>query len=359
MRAAAAHFHVIDLIKAVACNLIVLHHLAFYGPMSDVARPLNPELFEWLEDHARVAVHAFLAMGGFLAAKSLAGAKAAVAPAHALAQRFLKLVPPFMVAMLLAVAASLLASAWMTHDSISPPPTLGQVVAHAFLLHGVLGYESLSAGAWYVAIDFQLFAMLTVILWLTRRGPRWLAPAAVAGGAAASLMVFNLDPAWDVWGLYFFGSYALGALAWWASEHSRDALGAAILTGVIMLLGGVALEFAFRSRITLALATALLLVLACRGGLRLPARSLPLASFLGRISYAVFLVHFPVCLVVNAAFIRFAPAIPEVQAAGMLLAWAASIGAGAAFHRWVELPLASLSPARRGSGNAVPAAVVN
>ena len=346
----ASHFRIFDLLKAIACNLIVLHHLAFYGPMVDVAQPLMPAVFEWLEDHARIAVHAFLTMGGFLAARSLSQEHAAVeAPLRALWRRFLKLVPPFMAAMALAVAASLLASQWMTHDSISTMPTVAQVLAHAFLLHSVLGIESLSAGAWYVAIDFQLFAMMTLILWMAGRStmPTWLAPLAVAACTAASLLVFNLNPDWDVWAPYFFGSYGLGALAWWACERARTTAGVTVITGVILLLGALALGVEFRSRIAVALGTAVLLVLACRGLIRVPGQDTRLVGFLGRISYAVFLVHFPFSLVVNAAFTRFAPMLPEVQAAGMFAAWMASIAVGAAFHRWVEQPLARLTDASR------------
>lgn len=344
----APHFHVLDLLKAIACNLIVLHHLAFYGPMADVAYPLMPAVFEWLEDHARIAVHAFLTIGGFLAARSLSqGQAAAAAPLRALLRRFAKLVPPFMAAMLLAVAASALAAQWMTHESISPMPTPGQLAAHAFLVHGILGYESLSAGAWYVAIDFQLFAVMTFILWAAGRGgmPWWGVGMLVAGAAAASLLVFNLNPALDVWAPYFFGSYGLGALAWWACERSRRPSAVALLTAAILLLGGLALGLEFRSRIAVALVTAILLVLACRGIVRIAGQDLRLVAFMGRISYAIFLVHFPVSLVVNAAFTRFAQPLPEVQAAGMLAAWLASIAAGAVFHRWIELPLAGFTDA--------------
>ena len=355
------HFRVFDLLKALACNLIVLHHLAFYGPMSDIARPLAPEIFEWLEAHARIAVHAFLAMGGFLAARSLSARQAAVhTPLGALARRFAKLAPPFIAAMLIAVAASVLAAQWMTHDSISAMPSFGQLLAHAFLLHGVLGVESLSAGAWYVAIDFQLFAVMTLILYLSARPglPVWLAPSLVAACTAVSLLVFNLDPAWDAWAPYFFGSYGLGALAWWAAERVRPLLKAMLLWGAILLLGGIALDLEFRSRIAVALATALLLVPACRGAIRLPFEKTRVAGYLGRISYAIFLVHFPVSLVVNAAFIRFAPAQPEVQLAGVLSAWLASIAAGAAFHRWIEQPLNALADAflRKPLPDSLPAA---
>lgn len=352
------HFRVFDLLKAIACNLIVLHHLAFYGPMSDIARPLVPEVFDWLGTHGRIAVHAFLAMGGFLAARSLSARNTALlAPVDAVVRRFIKLVPAFMAAMLLAVAASALAAQWMTHDSISAMPSLGQVLAHAFLLHGVLGVESISAGAWYVAIDFQLFVMMTLILHVAAhpRLPARTAPALVAFFTAASLLYFNLDSSWDAWAPYFFGSYGLGALAWWASERARTPFRVLVLSGLILLLGGLALDLEFRSRIAVALGTALLLVPACRGLIRLPGQDNRLVAYLGRISYAVFLVHFPVCLVVNAAFTRFVPAVPELQAGGVVLAWMASIAAGAAFHRWVEQPLAAWTAPSRTAARSVHA----
>ena len=69
--AVRSQFGLINLMKAGAAQLIVLHHLAFYGPMSDHVRPMWPSLIEWLSDTARIAVQVFLVIGGFLAAKSL------------------------------------------------------------------------------------------------------------------------------------------------------------------------------------------------------------------------------------------------------------------------------------------------
>ena len=62
----------IDAVKGVAALLIVLHHLAFYGPLSDVAYPLAPALLGWLSEYARMAVQAFLVIAGFGAARRLA-----------------------------------------------------------------------------------------------------------------------------------------------------------------------------------------------------------------------------------------------------------------------------------------------
>ena len=68
MRTVETRLALIDAFKAIASQLIVLHHLAFYGPMSDVAQDLAPALFAWLSQDARIAVQLFLVISGFLAA---------------------------------------------------------------------------------------------------------------------------------------------------------------------------------------------------------------------------------------------------------------------------------------------------
>ncbi len=339
-------FPLIDAFKAVASQLIVLHHLAFYGPMSDLAQPLAPWVMGWLSQDARMAVQVFLVIGGFLAARSLAPNGVLVDTASPLAllrSRYLKLVPPYAAALLVAVACAALARAWMTHDATPQPPGLWQIAVHLLLLHDVLEVEALSAGVWYVAIDFQLFALLTGVLWLARRlghGEAGLASAVGVGAvlvamlASASLLHFNRYPDWDVWALYFAGAYGLGVLAYWLSDRSRSH--AWLIALAVVTTAALAVEF--RTRIALALSVALLLAWGRRAQFidRWPNnRAL---AYLGKISYAVFLLNFPVALVVNAAFARFAPAQPAWQMLGLLLAWLLVNMAGAAFHRWVEVP---------------------
>jgi peptidoglycan/LPS O-acetylase OafA/YrhL len=61
----------------------------------------------------------------------------------------------------------------------------------------------------------------------------------------------------------------------------------------------------------------------------------------------VFLLNFPVALVVNAWFTRFASPDPVVQTLGVVLAWVACNVAGALFHHAVEQPLSRLGRTRR------------
>jgi len=342
-------FGLINLLKAGAAQLIVLHHLAFYGPMADHARPLAPDLFDWLAGDARIAVQIFLVIGGFLAAKSLApqGLARSGNPLSAMWRRYTKLAPPFVIATLLAAGASLIASAWMTHDSISSAPSVTQLAAHVLLLHSVLGYESLSAGAWYVAIDFQLYAGAALLLWLCGRlsgglERPWLVPVAMTVVVVSSLFYFNLDADWDVWAPYFFGSYGLGMLAWWAGDPARKPRAVVLLFLMMAVPTLAALTLDFRSRIAVALSVACVLMLLGRVRVQSGA-GWAVANWLGKNSYSIFLVHFPVCLVVNAAFTRFVPADAEWQAVGTVIAWVASLAGGVAFYAWVEAPLGRMA----------------
>lgn len=340
----------INVLKAVAAQLIVLHHLAFYGPMTDHARVLAPALFDWLADDARIAVQVFLVIGGFLAAKSLSpyGLPGLDHPLRAIGRRYLKLAPPFIIAMLFAVLASWLASGWMKHDSISTPPSLLQFGAHMLLLHDVLGYEALSAGAWYVAIDFQLYGLMCLLLWLSGgvargRTRQWLMPVLVTAAVSASLFVFNRDSTWDIWAPYFFASYGFGALAWWASDSHRRPIAIVVLLLVSVVSTQLALAIDFRIRIALAFAVACLLLQFGREKRSFFTGHASLfVQMLAKTSYSVFLVHFPVCLVVNALVTRYVPEAPHLQLAGVVFAWLASLIAGAGFNRWIEVPLARI-----------------
>ena len=327
----------LDALKAIASQLIVLHHLAFYGPMADYAQPLAPDVFGWLAQHARIAVQAFLVMGGFLAAQSLArdGYFTDKPLPTLLWRRYLKLVLPYLGALVLAVLAAALARALMAHDSISDLPTLPQLLAHAFLLHGVLGFDGLSAGAWYVAIDFQLYTLFACTLWCARRRDLATPTAAIVlttGLVAASLLYFNRDAGWDNWAVYFIGAYGLGALSFWCVKPGK--ISPWFLFALALTVTALCVDF--RSRIALALAIAICLA-ATRFQPRLAAwPQSRLLAWLGKISYAVFLVHFPVCMVINAVFERFVPHTPGIQLFGVVLAWLSSTAAGALFFRHIE-----------------------
>lgn len=343
----------LDALKGLACVLIVWHHLAFYGPMSDVVYASAPGLMDWLYDYGRMAVQLFLVVGGFLAAASLApqGVAQFESPGPLIVRRYGRLVKPYLAALAVSVLVAALVRPWFDHPSVPAAPTLFQLLAHGLLLQDVLGQEALSAGVWYVAMDLQLYAMAVLVFAAAR--PLRTSIAVSAGAMAVllvallSLGVFNRDPMFDITALYFFGAYALGMLAFWASRAAGARRGFWLVA--IAVLGALALALDFRGRLVVALASAFGLVgLAGLAPSHWLLRGLQQRPFvhLGLISYSVFLIHFPVCLLVNALVSHFWPTQLTMNALGMLLAFALSLLAGQALYRWVESAPALFAPGR-------------
>jgi len=208
-------------------------------------------------------------------------------------------------------------------------------VAHAGLLHSVLDVESLSAGVWYVAIDFQLYAMLAVLLWLSR-GQRWLSMGLVAVLCIASITWFNTDATWDAWALYFFGAYGLGALAWWAGLRARHGLYAIALYATALSAGLASLTVNFRERMALAISVSAVLASFGSAQIALPRRLDHWLSQLSRTSYALFLMHYAVLLLANAAWAELG--WEDSDAALLFIAggWLAAMGVSYLFHTQVE-----------------------
>jgi peptidoglycan/LPS O-acetylase OafA/YrhL len=337
MSQVANRMPLIDALKAIAAMLVLLNHFSSYGPLAAAAHEVVPAVAEWLFEYARMAVQVFLVIAGFLAARGLSaqGQALAVSPLPLIWKRYLRLSVPYLAALGLSITAAAIAGQWLDDDFVPGRATVAQWLAHTFLLHGILSFDSLSAGVWYIAIDFQLFALMALLLWAGRRNV--VAPALVLSVAAASLFWFNRDSSWDNWAIYFFGSYGLGAAAWWASDRRQ----LSSWLGVIATIVIAALVIDFRLRIVLALVVALLLGFGRRSGLleQWP-NSKPLA-FLGKISYSIFLVHFPVLLIANGIYAWLEFESPMSGVVGLVLALIASILAASLFYRWIESPAAS------------------
>ncbi len=337
---AISRLSLLDAMKGIGCIAIVLHHLAVYGPMSDVVRGAFPAVIGGLEIYARLAVQMFFVLAGFLVAAQLApeGQPSTTSTTSALGlilKRYRRLVTPFLFAIASAILITAIVRPWFVHDSLSAPPSLAQLLAHALLLHGLTGVEALSAGVWYVAIDFQLF-ILTVLLtaFSARVAPtwRWVFPCLMIALAAASLWVLNRHNQYEDYAPYFFGAYALGMLAYWSTRNSLDR----IFLFTIAALGAVALWLQFRNPIVVALATAIIVALAGqRGWVALWPRP-GLLTWLGQRSYSIFLIHYGFVIGMNALWARLFPTGVFINALGMILAVLISVGTGTLLYRYVE-----------------------
>jgi peptidoglycan/LPS O-acetylase OafA/YrhL len=334
----------IDNIKGMACLLIVFHHLAFYGPMSDVANAVIPKTIDFFFDYARLAVAVFLCVGGFLAGLKLSEPNFFVKHSvqQVIWQKYLRLVIPYLGAIALAIAASFVASRLMQHDSISAMPDVPQLLSHLFFLQNILGFESLSAGLWYVAIDFQLFAVCASLVFLVEKlspaswsykSTRLISLIIFSALTIASVTFFNQHEAYDVWFVYFFAYYGLGLLtAFLVRNQSHRVLILAVAAATIFSL----YYQDFRERLLLALLMAFLLFSSYESNWsKYKLWNNPLRK-IGEMSYSIFLVHFPVSLVVSGVWVQLYPSDPWMNVLGMGLSALLSLLLAIPFYKYIE-----------------------
>jgi peptidoglycan/LPS O-acetylase OafA/YrhL len=349
----------IDALKVLAAQIIVLHHCVSYGPLASIAYGQLPDVSGILFEYGRYAVQVFLVMAGYLAAQS---AEKAFRISHAhsngfgarlvmqlATRRYLRLVGPFIVALLITMVCAALARQWSLDEYIGQPETIAQVLAHLFLLQGTLGYESISAGVWYVAIDWQLFTALAVVYAVFQRPMMRIGVMSIL--IVASLLYFNRYADYENSFIYFIGSYGLGVFAYWAS--SVNAINANLpwvsAKKVLLAIAFIVFVSALHSvwlRNYLALGIAFLLLYAGNRPYRHPQAWLASAmQWASARAYCAFLIHFAFILLANTALVAWHVQSPAIGLGCVALISVLSWIAAAYLYRWVELPVGRWRPA--------------
>lgn len=342
---------VIDLFKASACVLIIWHHLALYGPMSEVVSEWAGGFVSFLLEHGLLAVQVFLVIGGYLNAKSWTRAlsQAKFDFLSRLIGRYQRLVIPLLAALSFAVAVTALVRPNFDHTSLSAAPMPFQVLAHVFLLQDVLYLEAFSAGVWYVAIDFQLFAMALVCAGLAHRWQSKTQRGSVIRKALGfwlaltmgSIFIWNLNPLGEIWGTYFFSAYGLG-LCVGAWRYAGLKVNHRQLGFLILMLGALGTAYQPRIRFAVATLTAAFLAFYEATGCRpVPLLKRTWIRELSNASYAIFLIHFGVSLLVSATVFNFWSENIPANALGMLTSFSLSVWLGRQLHLRVERQAAS------------------
>jgi peptidoglycan/LPS O-acetylase OafA/YrhL len=363
MRPNQHQYGLIDGLKVCAAQIILLHHCMSYGELASAANALLPNLSAFVFDYGRYAVQIFLVMAGYLAAQSFE--KQVISPTshdaslgvgfvvRQAVRRYVRLVGPYLVALLITIACAALARQWSLAEYIGPSETWQQVLAHLFLLQGLLGYDSISAGVWYVAIDWQLYTVLALIYAIIPQ--RSLRIGVVAGLILASLLYLNRHADYENTFIYFIGPYGLGILAYWASglnalkskAHQVMAKKILIMIAVIVILSAM---HSVWPRNYLALGIAFLLLYAGNRPYSHPQAWLSkVMQWASARAYCAFLIHFAFILLVNTALIALGVQSTVVAVAAIGLVSILSWIAANYLYRWVELPVSRWRPAAKES----------
>ena len=305
----------------------------------------------WLFEYGRYAVQIFLVMGGYLAAQSLTRASNLKNPQTVLKtifNRYLRLFAPYVVALLVTIACAWVARFWVQDEFVGESETMGQFLAHLFFLQGILGLDSISAGVWYVAIDWQLYSVLAILLISFSRYQSviWI----VSILAVFSLLVFNRSSAYEAYFIYFIGSYGLGVLSFLASRYGDQKINRPAKT--CLLLIGLIIAISSFQQIWLRnlLAMFVAIILLAWGDKAYPANAQGNPFFKGiswgsKRSYCAFLIHFAFILLANTLYIAMNLSDHEsgmLAIAIMLAVLVSSVFAANYLYKWIEVPSAKL-----------------
>jgi peptidoglycan/LPS O-acetylase OafA/YrhL len=354
----AHRIHGLDTLRALAVTLVVLHHYVLF--VSDAPT------FGWVGEIGWAGVDLFFALSGYLIGNQIfkaLGSRGGFSLRHFYARRLLRTLPNFW-------AVLALYALWPAFRGDAPLLPLWRYLSFTQNIH--LEPGTAFSHAWSLCIEEQ-FYMLLPLLAVIGAGRRarlrwaWLAiGAALLAGMAVRAQAW-LDLPQDADRLHHYYKYVYYAswcrfdellagvalallknrhgVAWHRiTAHGNALLAAgALVTGSAVLLflrehyGMAATVFGYP---LLALGMSLLVLAALAPGSLLHRVRVPGASRLALWSYAIYLVHKQVCVML-AGPLASAGYGPEDWRA-IALSLAASVAAGWLLYRLVEAPVMAL-----------------
>lgn len=304
-------------------------------------------LVYWFSEYAR-STQVFFVIGGYVMARSMSGRNwDAPAIGRFIAQRYRRLGIPYLAAIVLAIAANAFGRGWLPEAVVGAPPTMPQLIAHVFFAQEIMGYQHLSAGLWFVCINFQLGLIYVAMLWIRDpvEGIRRFVPDRLPHNSRWDALtdfpvLFQKQIRLGLVGSLFLPVFLHGHRRPPGDEKRG---GLAPMFWIYQLTVIAAMCYDWRWRLASALVVGLLLFGAEKSGLSTRWPRSKWIAHMGRTSYSLFLVHFPVPLLVSAFWARLRWTSAPAALAGLFLAFTASVAAAFVFHRFVEKPAAALA----------------
>jgi peptidoglycan/LPS O-acetylase OafA/YrhL len=237
-------------------------------------------------------------------------------------KRFLRLEPPYLVSILLT------AGLWQL-SSIAPgfagkPPNISflQFFAHLGYVNAFLGYDWINPVYWTLAIEFQYYVIISLFYFLIASPNKKITCASTLGLAALSFLPISGE-----FVLHFMVLFAFGIVTF---QQYVGLISRKVFYIQMLLLSAISVGSLGFIITGIGISTALLIAF-----VRFPVPKL--ISFLGMISYSIYLIHVPVGgRIVNLGK-RFAHTLPT-QILVLLCAFAVTILSAYIMYYWIERP---------------------
>ena len=330
----------IQIMRGIAATMVMIHHFTYANPGFAASFPAFTALFQYFS----LGVWMFFVISGFVIPYAMYSIDYQISTDawRFFLRRLVRLEPTYIVSVLVAFALTFAAA--RTPDYGGPPePSLRDFLLQFLYLSQWFHIPWLIDPAWTLAIEFQfyLFMLLAAPLLLSRSLPITIA-------FFAAVLVMSLLVTDERALFHYLPCFAIGFAAF--LFHVKR-IGFSVLLALCLLCS------IFTS---LASGTAVAVAAAISAALLFTPvyRAVPILSFLGTISYSLYLVHTLVGVrIVNLAM---RTSSQWIQLAGLALAIIASLSAAIALWYFIERPshLQARIIKRRPSLAAAPSTVV-
>lgn len=351
----AARFVFVDGLRGLAALGIALYHTWRYeppattDPLTYASNEFVPAAIDWVLLRTWVGVQFLLVVSGFVIAFTLRNTW--VTPREVLSfvgRRIVRLWPPYAVTILFVLVLHAACVDWWGFPSpFEEPLTLARVLGHLTFLQDVLGQTPLSAAIWTVCIEMQ-FYVVSVVGWglaqrltfgATPQQPRpsaWSAMLVFAPLGLAALLIWNRQDSTEPWVIHFLSSFFLGMVTWWALDRTVPSW--VFAATVAMVVGHLAVQW--KAENALALSAAFAIYVAGRTNHFHDWLNWRWLQYLGRISYSLYLIHYPVGHIVMWLGWHWYDLTPTPAQATLILfaCFVASLIAGHWLYACVEVP---------------------
>lgn len=312
----------LDALRGIAAIAVVWLHIYYFSRLPELLA--LPSWLDFALKQGGLGVQVFFVLSGIVITLSVRGNRITRSyVAYFALRRSLRLDPPYWATLLL---ASLVLVA------VGDPPGIGRFVAHVFYLQNIFQYRNIVSQFWTLCYEVQFYLALVLLIGLGQRaGKRWGTLVGVIL-FCVSLLLLTYHRSAHGWFLDWWYAFALGvATAGMLMREMHRALWAALLLAML----GLSIQLRSESLLAVTL-TAAAIGLAGWAGKLVVWTGGPLLQWLGRISYSLYLIHFP-----GPAFAKFASLHVHGRLAGAAVfggATAISLLCAATLHYTVERP---------------------
>ena len=236
-------------------------------------------------------------------------------------KRIIRLDPPYLLSILLTIALAYVSLLYPGFKGKPPAYSLTQIALHLGFVNVFFGYPWVNVVYWSLALEFQYYLLIGLIFPLLVSKNVWIRIVTMAALLLSGFWLGN-----DRFVFAWLPLFLVGVLVFYCKAGLMQK---SVVFGLLALLAGyVWMKAGMVIGLIVLLTAALILFVEVKNRV---------LSFLGDISYSLYLVHVPVGGRVINLSLRHADSMPE-KVVSLAIALAVSLGAAYLFYRLIELP---------------------